>query len=519
MSAEPSRERGFDLARAFAIVMMVMINFQLMLAASPGPGDSPWSRALRWLVHVPSGRSSSLFVVLAGVGVTLLTRRARSVAPDAKSAWILRAAASRTLLLRAIFLLGAGLLLYQVWWIDILHFYACYLTVAALALWWAPDLLLASFWALTVIAGGVLSWLAIDWPDLPLLSPLGFVVDVLVDGVHPMVPWLAFLTYGVWLGRRDLSAAGTRARFALGAAAVFLACELGSLALTVLVLSAPPLAFLEPHLGVFGTGWTPEPLYVVSACATATLFITIAHQLMASPAIAASRVTLAAIAAGQMALTIYVTHAVFGVVVPRNLFGWWNGLPVEVVTAWWAAFCLSVIAGAAVWRRFFSRGPLEWVMRGLTSWELPRERAIEVSAPPRPAPPAVPSRSIPIAALLAALGLVLLSVRLVGVPLPAGEGPGRRGVLSLLHQRDEHVLVIERPCAVVLQTHSGLDLYLELDRQDGAGFTRVAEDDDGGEGTEARIETTLAPGTYRIAVRPYGAVTGPYVLDVVTSPR
>lgn len=510
----PAREEAFDLARSFAIVMMVLINFQLMLAAGPAAGDPAWSRALRWLVHAPSGRSSSLFVVLAGVGVTLLTRRASGVAPDARSAWLLRFAATRTLLLRATFLLGAGLLLYQVWWIDILHFYACYLAIAAVLLWWAPDVLLVVVWAAVVIAGGVLEWAQIDWPSLPLLSPVGFLSDVLVDGVHPIVPWLAFVTYGVWLGRRDLRAPGTRARFALAGAAIFLGCELGSLALTTLVLAVPALAPLEPHLGIFGTGWTPEPLYVVSACATATLFVTLAHELISWPRVAASPITRAAIAAGQMALSIYVTHAVLGVVVPGNLLGWRGSLSVERVTLWWAVFCAVVIVAAGIWRRFLPRGPLEWVMRTLTSWQLPFERTIVPEPRPRTAPPPVPARSMPMAAGLALGMLVLLVVRVVGVPVPAGEGETRRGALSLLSQRGEHALVLERPSAVVLETHSGLDLYLELDRRDGERWTRVTEDDDGGEGTEARIATTLPPGRYRVTVRPYGAVTGPYVLDV-----
>lgn len=63
---------------------------------------------------------------------------------------------------------------------------------------------------------------------------------------------------------------------------------------------------------------------------------------------------------------------------------------------------------------------------------------------------------------------------------------------------------------VVLETHSNL----ELDRRDGERWTRIAEDDDGGEDTEARIATTLPPGRDRIAVRPDGALTGPSLLDV-----
>lgn len=510
-----SRLLAFDLARSFAIVMMVLINFQLMLAARPADGDGAFSRALRWIVHVPSGRASSLFVVLAGVGISLLTRDARAATGPER--WWVRALATRILLLRAAFLLIAGLLLYQVWWIDILHFYACYLLIAALVLWWIPDALLLLAYLLVVIAACAIHLLDPPLPDLPLLSVQGFAIDALIDGVHPVLPWLAFVIYGLWLGRRDLGQPAIRRRIALVAAALFVGIELGALLLTTLVLSWPPLSPLTPHLDLLGTGWSPDPLYVISASCTATLFIVLAHELIDVPRIAGRRITRAMIAAGQLALSIYVTHAVLGVFIPRALFGWRQALPVEAVTAYWLAFCVTVVIGAAIWRRFVARGPLELVMRALTSWRLPRERErIVPSPPPAPEAPPLPRWTRGLALAVSALAGLLLLLRITGIPLSATLDDGSRlGALSLFTQRQRHELTITEPTIVTLETHSGLDLYLELDDRDG---TRIAEDDDSGEGTEARLVQRLDPGTYWVAVRPYGATTGPYRLSVSLGP-
>lgn len=514
------RELGFDLARSVAIVLMVLVNFQLMLGAGPGPNEGAADGLLRWLVHVPSGRSSSLFVTLAGVGITLLTRPARFAIPaDRLRA---RVMVVRVLLLRSAFLVIAGVALWHVWSIDILHFYAWYLLIAALLLWWLPTwALLATY--VVIVASGAAAQLAgpAAVPELPFRTPLGFLLDGLLTGVHPVVPWLAFVVLGIVLGRLDLRVRARRRRLMWTAALVVLVTELSSFALGSAILRLEPLTALRPHIDLLATGWTPDPLYVVSASGTATLVITLAHEALAHPRLASHPVTRALIATGQMALTIYVTHAVFGVVVPRALFGLHRGVPVAWVTAYWAGFCVVVILGAALWRRFLARGPLEWVMRMVTSWRLRSERTLMVTRPVVVASSEAtgwPARL----GVLATLAAVLLAVRIVGVPGTSDVLEGlepRAGQLTLIHQRVSHSVVLAERRSVSFTTRSGLDLYLELDQLTGdGGVVRLAEDDDGGEGTEARILRELSPGRYRVTVRPYGAVTGPYRLEIHAGP-
>src|SRR5262245_46306384 len=68
----PARIEGFDVARAVAIVGMVVIHFTEALSYETMPPR------LQELVGLLDGRAAALFVILAGIGVTLMTRSAAS---------------------------------------------------------------------------------------------------------------------------------------------------------------------------------------------------------------------------------------------------------------------------------------------------------------------------------------------------------------------------------------------------------------------------------------------------------
>jgi hypothetical protein len=65
------RVTGFDLALALAIFGMVIVNFKIAMNAETG------NTLLMNFAGAFDGRASALFVILAGVGVTLMTNKAR----------------------------------------------------------------------------------------------------------------------------------------------------------------------------------------------------------------------------------------------------------------------------------------------------------------------------------------------------------------------------------------------------------------------------------------------------------
>lgn len=517
------RVPGYDVARALAICGMVLINFGVYLLGPPR--GTPGEIVLRWLAHVPGGRASSLFVTLAGVGI------ARMAYGDVSRA-------RRTLLLRAAMLVGLGTAnLLLGWWIDILHFYACYLAIAAVFFLRAsPRALLGSAIGFGVL-GGVLAFAfpedgrshiaystiellhaaittgvapSVPWIEIARQCALAALRDALLDGIHPVIPWLAFLLFGMWLGRLDLRAPALRRTVLARALGVFLATELLSIALSALTIrnESPALA---PLFTLVHTDWSPSPLYVLSASATATSVIALAHELVAR----VPRHPLVRLLgnAGQLSLTLYLVHAHLAIGIPRYFLGLADGFSIEAMLAYWVAFVVVVLPLAALYRTRFTRGPVEWLMRRLTGSpdHVPPLEAAE-------APVHEPRRWV-WPALACAIALLPLA-DVIGVAPPQTECAPRRGLavgsetpgqLTLLCPRNRFALELDAPTPLVLTTRSGLDVYLEV-RREGA---MIVQDDDSGPGFDSRIAATLGPGRYDVDVRPYSAATGPFVLEIV----
>jgi uncharacterized membrane protein YeiB len=115
------RVTGFDLARALAIFGMVIVNFKMALNADSG------NQTLISFTKIFEGRASALFVILAGVGITFLTNKARL---SSDSSFILKSRIS--LLKRGLLLITLGLIYTPIWEADILHFYGFYFLIASL---------------------------------------------------------------------------------------------------------------------------------------------------------------------------------------------------------------------------------------------------------------------------------------------------------------------------------------------------------------------------------------------------
>jgi uncharacterized membrane protein YeiB len=109
----------------------------------------------------------------------------------------------------------------------------------------------------------------------------------------------------------------------------------------------------------------PMPFYMLSAGGTALMLI-VACVVLTDNITAARRLFNPLITTGQFALTFYVAHVVFGMGALEAL-GRLNNqdLPTAVGSA--LCFCALGVTAAVVWRRFFDRGPLEWVLRKITA--------------------------------------------------------------------------------------------------------------------------------------------------------
>lgn len=352
---------GFDVARALAFFGMVFVNFKIVGGAG-GTGPAWLDEALGLL----EGRAAATFVVLAGVGLSLMSARARTAGDTAG----LRGQ-RRILLKRALFLFCVGLAYTPIWPADILHFYGVYIAIGALLLA-APA---GRIW--TIAAGFVLgflvllvlfdyeagwNWQTLEYQDLWTLE--GLTRHLFFNGFHPAVPWTAFLLLGMWLGRQDVASPACRRRLLLTGASVAVALEVGSrLALAIV----EPLARGLDRATVgalLGTGpMPPMPQYMIAAGATAV--VVIVSCLALADRVGATGWIQPLVATGQLALTNYVAHVIVGMgtLEAVGLLGN-QTLPFTCAAA--LLFCLAAVAFSVLWRARWPRGPLEMLMRRLT---------------------------------------------------------------------------------------------------------------------------------------------------------
>ena len=341
---------GVDLARSLALLGMCVVHAVLVLG--PPPTDGGTAAAFDRL----SGRPAALFVLLAGVGVTLMTRRAVA-AGDTRGV-------RRTLVRRGLALLVLGTLNLVIWPGDILRVYGVALVVAA---WLVPrrdsTLLVA---AGTAVVGFLLLMAVFDfeahwdWATLTyrgLWTPGGFVRNLFFDGFRTVFPWAGLVFVGMWLGRRNLS----DWRLLVGGLAVLATTEFASAALVRHFLARPGGLTPEEVAAVFGTESIPPlPLFLLAAGGTAVAVLGGCVR-AGRPDAAAVRVLATP---GRFALTWYLLHVVVGLggAVALGLPG---TLPVGVAAAAGAGFWLAAVAVSWVYARRWRVGPVEAVLRAV----------------------------------------------------------------------------------------------------------------------------------------------------------
>jgi uncharacterized membrane protein YeiB len=388
--ASMGRLVGVDLARALAVFGMYIVHVGPMLSTTSGVGS--------WIRYMADGHSSVLFATLAGFSLMLIAGR-----KEPKTGLSGRKAKAR-IAIRAIVLLAFGTLLAKFYGdVIIIGFYGVYFLVAMMFLKLSGKTLAITAAALAVV-GPQLAFLVrpllsgsvqqtVDAYDpLEKLSGVG-VIDLLFTGFYPTIPWIAFVVAGMALGRVDLSAPANQRRLAaLGAGLTAVAYGLSLLLAGKGALrsmaedgssgsgsgsgsgswsgsgsgswsgsSKPPM-----DSGSFEYQPTIRELFVagphsgttfdiIGSVGIAILVIVGATFLMDRlPRL--RRLMTPIVAVGTMSLTAYVGH--FVVMSSLSLPGGGvRGSWIPVLT-----LIIGAIVFAAIWSRFFKRGPLEYLL-------------------------------------------------------------------------------------------------------------------------------------------------------------
>lgn len=345
---------GVDTARGLAVLGMV--------TAHVGP-DDPWRTVPPggW-AQLADGRPSALFVLLAGVGLALISGGEHPVEGTRLVQARLR------ILVRAVLLvaLGTALVLVDTPVVVILVVYAALFPAGIVALRWSRTALLAVAAAVALL-GPLVRTALVAHVDLVPERPLDL-VTVLLGEYYPAVVWIAYVLVGIAVGRSDLRARRTHAVLARWGLALVVLGHGGAWAARLALGRVTELTTAEPHSStVFEVaGNTGTSLLVLAVC----LAVGVRWPRALAPVSAT----------GALALTAYTVQILVIAVLGEDVV--W-----EATTSGWLVFLLGTVALCWLWHATVGRGPLETVLHAVSL------RAADVAPddlPPRadaPGPP------------------------------------------------------------------------------------------------------------------------------------
>lgn len=340
----PTNQRldGLDLARFLALGGMMLVNFRL---AMHPPKGSPWLEAF---FHFFEGKASATFVSLAGLGLVLATR--------SKHTWEAYGWVTR----RALFLLVAGMLNLLVFPADIIHYYAAYFILAlpwlkagrtAMAAGIVAVAAVSTYLLLTFDYGEGWNWNTLTYDALWTLE--GSVRNLLFNGFHPVLPWLAFFLTGMLMARLPLQLARVHRGMVFTGILLCLFAELVS------------------HLGRHSPiAWTlntspmpPGIAYLLTGIGSASIVIGSCLLISSNWAAGPWRFLLPA---GRMTLTLYLAHILVGMGTLEAVGALDGTRSLAATAAVSMGFLAASTLAARLWSLKFSQGPVESLMRFVT---------------------------------------------------------------------------------------------------------------------------------------------------------
>jgi len=351
---------GIDVARALAVIGMIIVNFKVVF----GENGLPWVRAF---ASVFDGKAAATFVVLAGIALALMTNSAIKNNDQAK----LKVARIR-IGKRAVFLFILGISYITIWPADILHFYGIYMPITLLLLTRKEHTILISGISIIVVYPILLTFLnyetgwnfdTLDYEGFWTFK--GFMRNLFFNGFHPVIPWAAFMLFGYWFGKQDLHNDKFVKKTFWMSTIIFTIIQIVSyLSISILSEGNQDAALeLTEILGI--NPMPPLPIYMFNGISIA--FTVISACIIIAKKFENSFIIDALNKTGQLALTFYAAHVIFGmgiieVIDPSKI----GNYSIEFSVIYAIVFSLLCILFAVIWRKHKKMGPLEWIMRKVT---------------------------------------------------------------------------------------------------------------------------------------------------------
>jgi len=277
------------------------------------------------------------------------------------------------ILKRSWFLFAMGLLLYNWWSGDILHFYGGYLHFAAFLLFVPKRYYLLGaitaiiiFHLLLLVIPINTSWDFTTFEYLDFWTPIGFLRNTFYNGWNAMFPWLSYFLVGMWLGRLNWQDRPTKRNIFILGLMVF--CVVQGLRLMV------SQHFFSPFLSEYIMAEYFPPYLPFVAVTMAFAFMVVPICMVIGEKFPANKFVLALQKTGQMTLSHYVIHLtvgmiLLGILTDKN----YSGLLEEeqptsavFILGFAIFFYILSILFSVLWSRKFNNGPLETLMRKIS---------------------------------------------------------------------------------------------------------------------------------------------------------
>jgi len=352
---------GFDLARAYAIFGMFIVNFNFSFGSVMNPTDT-----VGHFLNIFTGNSTAIFIICAGMGISLMTNKPYYTIEE-------KAKLKSKILKRSWVLFAMGLLLYNWWSGDILHFYGGYMHFAAFLLF-VPKryYLLGGIIAITIfhillfVIPINTSWDFTTFRYIDFWTPTGFLRNTFYNGWNSMFPWISYFLVGMWLGKLNWQDRLTKRNIFMVGLIVFI------------IIQGLRLMVRQHFFNPFWSDYIMAeyfPAYLPFVLVTMTFaFMVIPICMHIGEIFSTNKLVLALQKTGQMTLSHYVIHLTLGMIIMATLTGkHYTGLLEDeqptlsiYILAYSLLFYIFSILFSVFWSKKFKNGPLETLMRKIS---------------------------------------------------------------------------------------------------------------------------------------------------------
>jgi uncharacterized protein len=355
-----TRITGFDLARAYAIFGMFIVNFNTVF------GSLANHNGLSGFLNLFNGNSSTLFVILAGMGVSLMTGRNEYTPEEKRNV-------KSIIVKRSWFLFVLGVAFYLWWPADILHFYGGYMHIAVLLIFFPKKIFLYAAAAAVIIFHVLLTVIpyetgwnfeTIVYNDFWTLK--GFLRNTFYNGWNPIFPWIAYFFLGMYLGRLNWNDNKTPKSVLITGITVY--------AVTFAIQSFAGSITQNKDLLFYLTADYIPPFAPFMFSTASFGLIVISVFIYTGNKAGNTKIARVLAATGQMTLTHYIAHLVLGLLLLSAVTGkrlsheLMNKTPESpvVILAFAIGYFLFSCAFSYFWAKKYKNGPLEMLMRKIS---------------------------------------------------------------------------------------------------------------------------------------------------------